>query len=209
MAATPTQTGIVNRALSLLGSTARVSSISEDSSNVASAARAHWDDAVRMALADHPWNFAIRRKLVSASADVPAFGHERQFALPSDCLRWLPPSPDEDDYYEAVNENGALLTSAEAPLPVRYISRDAADAIADWPPHFAEVMAHALAFYMANAVTQSESDQGNAEARFDAALKQAKRMDALASGKRTRMNVVRRSGWLQSRRVPYHYGTRG
>lgn len=203
MAATPTQAGIVNQALAMLGSTARIQSIDDDKP-VARHAKAAWDLQVRELLADHPWNFALARVLLNAAGEVPAFGYDRQFALPADCLRWLPPSVDEAEWFDAVQEGDALLTNEAAPLPVRYISLAQGEQVARWPAHFAMAMAARMALALAEPVTQSESVDGKAEERANAAIRRAKRIDALASGAKQRLSVSRRSRWLQAARQPFN-----
>lgn len=204
MGATPTQTGIVNRAAALLGSTARISSITQVAP-LAQHALAHWDEVLRELLAEHPWNFAIKRTEISAAAEAPPFGYDNRFALPADCIRWLPPSQEEADWFEAVEEGNHLLTNAEAPLPVRYISSDLGYDLVRWPPHFATAMAYALAEMLAEPVTQSETLKS--DMRDDAAVKLrlAKRRDGQASGNIRRSVVTAKSDWLSARVTPYYF----
>ncbi len=202
MAETPTQTGIVNKALALLGSTSRVNSI-EDSGSVAGHARAVWTMAWRELLADHPWNFALKRAVLNEAGEAPAFGYDRSFNLPADCARWLAPSIDEDIYFEAVLEGRQLLTNAEAPLPIRYISYDQAEAVDKWPPHFVSAMAARLAQEMAEAISQSESVDSKAMERADDLIRRAKRIDGYESGQRGRASVTVRSRWAGARHQSY------
>lgn len=201
MAATPTQVGVINTALAMLGSTTRLQSIN-DNGNVAAHARAHWDMAVREMLADHPWNFAIRRTMLNEAGAAPEFDYDNAFTLPADCLRWLPPSPDDDSWFEAVCEGGKLLTNEAAPLPVRYISLELGEPVLNWSAHFAMAMAAKLALLLAEPITQSESTDSKMEGRFLAAIATAKRMDARESGHKRVRSVETRSRWAGAARSP-------
>lgn len=203
MTATPSQSGTINRAAALLGSTQRVVSI-EDDGNLAKHAREHWDPVLRLLLADHPWNFAIRRAVLNEAEPAPEFGWDRAFTLPADCLRWLPPDEDEADYYEAVTEgNDLLLTNAAAPLPVRYVSSELGYQINRWRPHFETAMAYALAEVLAEPITQSASVAQTMGEKAEYWLKRAKRADAMESRTQRQRNVERRSRWLGAARRPY------
>lgn len=203
MVTRPTQTGIINRALALLGSTARIGSIL-DTAGPAVHAREHWDALLRRLLADHPWNFALQRRLLNEAADAPVFGYDRSFTLPDDCLRWLPPSVDSDDWFEGVLEGpDQILTNAAVPLPVRYVSLDLGEQVARWPSWFEDAMVCAMAEALAEPITQSEGiKQGMAEAA-QRALAKAKRKDGLESGGKRRVSVDARSRWNGARTRPY------
>lgn len=200
----PNQPGIVNDALAELGSTARITSI-DDKSGPAPDAKAVWDGMVRHLLADHPWNWAVKRTQLNAAAEKPGFGYLRAFTLPADCLRWLPPSREDGDaHFEGVEEGGQILTDAAAPLPVRYISSTKALDIASWPPFFVEAVMLDLAARLAEPITQDESIKDRMLERAMRALKKAKRRDGQSSGNRTRNRVSQGSDWLAARDAPYY-----
>jgi hypothetical protein len=198
------QTDIVNAAAALVGSSERVQSI-DGAGNLASHARAHWDIVLRRLLADHPWNPFIRRRPLNAAAVAPAFGFERAFALPEDCLRvLLPRSDDVDDYFEGEIEGRLIYSDADAPIFIRYISGDLADDTGRWPPHFAEAMTWALAAMLAEPLTGSESIARRLMDGAADALARAKRVDGLETAPRDRQQVSRRSRWLAGYQgVPY------
>lgn len=199
----PTQTGIVNSALSLLGSTSRVTSI-DDPHGVAPDAKTQWESIVGGLLSDHPWNWAIKRAALNEADEKPAFGFEHSYALPADCLRVLPPSREDDlDGYERREEGGFILTDAEAPLNVRYISANLGFSVSRWPAYFVRAVEYELAARLAEPVTQSSTMQTNmANMAYDA-LRKAKRKDGLASNHQTRNRVSHGSDWLDARRNPY------
>lgn len=191
------QTRIANRALILLGTVSRVVSV-EDPTPLARQIADLWHESRRAGIAAHPWNFALYRQQLNATGETPAFGYTRQFRLPPDCLRWLPPPRDDDAFFEGVEEGGCILSNAPAPLPVRFI-RDIED-VAAWPAHFQVFMAYQLAMDLADAATQfAAKQQDMAQARLDA-LEEAKKLDGLATGERTTGNARYTSRWVRSRR---------
>jgi hypothetical protein len=152
---------------------------------------------LRLLLVQHPWNFAIRRALLNAHGGAPAFGWNRQYQLPADCLRWLPPAEGDQDWFAGECEGGFILTNAEAPLPCRYIGL--ACEVSKWSPGFAYAMEGYLAEALAEPVTQSESISARMEQRAEYWARQAKRIDGLETGRARRGNVTARSTWLAGR----------
>ncbi|NIJ34336.1 hypothetical protein [Sphingomonas oligoaromativorans] len=196
MAAAPSQTRIVNRALSLLGTAQRIASIT-DNTPLAKAALAVWDDARDGCLAEHPWNFAIGRAQLAASADAPTFGYDFAYALPADHLRWLPPAPGDRGYFKAEQEGNLLLSSADAPLNIRYIRR--VEDLSIWSIGFIVVMGHRLAWDMVDAASGGiEGLAQRMQQRYEIELDRAKRQDALATGDRSGRQEFR-SNWLAAR----------
>lgn len=200
MTVPPSQTAIANAAAALLGSTQRLNSITQTNVPLADHTRSVWDSMMRQMFADHPWNFAIERALLNASASAPAHGWDNAFTLPPQCLRWLPPAHGEDGWFEAVEEGGRLLTNAPAPLPVRFISAAMIDQIERWPAFFVTAVEYELAARLAEPITQSATLQDKFTELAQARLRQAKRRDGQASGNRNRGAVVRASAWQSARR---------
>lgn len=195
----PSQTRIINAAAALLGSTEKVQSI-DDTGRVASAAREHWDDILLMLVAEHPWNRFIERTTLNEAGIAPGHGYARRFALPADCLRWLPPGPsDRESNFSGEAEGGFILTDAEAPLRIRFISNAKADDVATWAPHFVTTMKDHLASAMAEALTGSQSIQRTMEDRARDSLARAKRRDGLESNGRQRTPVHSRSRWSRAK----------
>lgn len=191
------QTRIANRALILLGTSSRVISV-DDPTPLARQIADLWHESRRAAIVAHPWNFALWRAQLNETGDAPAFGYTKRFALPADCLRWLPPPRDDDAFFEGVEEAGHILTDYGAPLPVRYI-RDVED-VGAWPAHFHVFMAYQIALDLADSATQFSSKvEEMAQAREDA-MATAKTLDGLASGERTRGDARFTSRWAMARR---------
>lgn len=197
-----TQTGIVNAALARLGSTERLTSIDDPTSNSAGRARAVWGDLRRMLLSRHPFNFAIRRAMLNEDGVVPPFGWQRRFHLPEDCLRWLPPAEGDAGSFDGEREGDFILTNRSAPLPVRYIA-DMPD-VSAWSPSFVMAMTVALAEWLAMGITESVGMTDRLVEIADRAIKLAKRLDGLETGRRQRGSVVVHSSWLTARGRSFH-----
>lgn len=193
----------MNRAFALNGSVERINNI-EDGSSIARQALDLWDESYRTLLAEHPWNFAIKRARLNKHG-TPEFGYLHSYKLPTDALRWLPPGLGDCNFFVGEEENGLILTDAGAPLNIRYIAN--IDDWSLWPPHFAEAMAYKLAMELAESITQIQSNVADAADKFRDVLRTAKRADGLASGNRSRGNVERQSRWM--RPDSYRRGWRG
>lgn len=202
----PSQTRIINAALADLGTTQRLQSIN-DSGNLAADVRALWPDMVRNLLEAHTWGFATRRTSVPLAEALPdGMGWRFAYDLPADCLRWLPPRRDDGmKFYTGEQEGGRVLTNAEAPLPIRYISVTQGENPSRWPPHFARLVQAELAALLADSVTQSETIVQRTREIADMELRKARRRDAMQSGRDSRTGVTVRSDWLLSRERPYQF----
>lgn len=200
------QTRIANRALDMLGTATRIISV-EDESPIARQVRDLWHETRRAAIVSHPWNFAIFRALLNESAARPAFGYSRQFLIPADALRWLPPASGDDDYFLGEREGDFILTDCAGPLPFRGI-RDVPD-VTRWSAQFDVMMAAQLAFDLANSVTQFQSMVNDMAMRVGDALESARGLDGLETGNRTRGNAASQSRWVTARQLPYRGGGRG
>lgn len=196
MASTPSRTGTVNLALARIGTSKRISSLDEATA-LANTALTVFDPALRAVLVAHPWNFATFRASLPAASDPPAFGWERRFVLPGDCLRWLPPERDEDIYFEGEEEDGAILTDSEAPLPVRYIRL--VEEAAKWSPEFEQVLAYRLALDMAYAVTALAEVSKLSEEGYFLALREGRRLDSRRSRRPERNASNDGFTWLTER----------
>ncbi|MGF1626285.1 MAG: hypothetical protein ACFCVH_15495 [Alphaproteobacteria bacterium] len=143
---------ICNRALDKLGE-APIVSLADDvkASRACARAFAPVRDAV---LRDHPWNCAIRRTVLAAEAEAPAWGFARRFPLPADCLRVLAVAAEAEGARWVV-EGRAVLTDAAAPLRIRYVRRLVDTALFD--PLLAEALAARLAIELCEALTQSNT----------------------------------------------------
>ena len=84
---------ICNSALIKLGA-GRITSLSDDS-KAGKLCNEQYDKIRKQLLRSHPWNFAIRRKALTKTANTPAYKYSSEFLLPTDCLRVLETNLDE------------------------------------------------------------------------------------------------------------------
>jgi hypothetical protein len=202
MAVQQSVTRIANRAFVHLGQNRRINSL-DDTIPAAQLVKAVWDDARDATLSLHPWNFAIKRQMLERDTEKsPEFGWLYQFRLPTDCLRWLPPSIDDPNYIEAVEEDGFLLSNDLGPIPVRFIYRN--EDITRWSALFGAVMSYQLALEICESATEQKGLQDRLLEGREDALRKAKMADGLASGQRDRGNVI-----VQSRINSARYGGDG
>ena len=201
MAAQPSITRIVNRAAVHLGTARRIASI-DDGTPIASAARDVIDFVRDELLAEHPWNFAIRRAELAASVTVPQ-DWQRAFELPGDLIRWLPWAETQCDWRRCEREGAFLLSDADAPLPIRYIARIEDPSL--WSPGFTAAIAAKLAMEIAPTVTGSDGIDTKMANRLLDAIARGKRQDGMETGDRRRAGQAS-SSWLAAR--GYSYGDR-
>ena len=178
MTSTMTETGVCNMALDMLHE-GPISSIDDDEPNARRFKRNF--DALRDSfLAAHPWNFAVARTSLPASAEAPFFGWDYKYLRPGDCLRVLP-----------LRENGSfggatvaheiegeyILTDVQPPLKLRYVRRVAQMGL--WSPVAITAFAGFLAANLAHAITGKASYAQFASERFERELRRARRTDGL------------------------------
>lgn len=158
---------IINSALISLGASPVQNT---DESAAGQAAEAFWRVSLVATLRTHPWNFAIRRRVLAPLADAPAFGYSRAFMLPSDWIRTI--STDADDYKQ---ESGMILCDQNS-LSLRYV------AFVEDPARFDALFSDALAAYLsvklAVPLTQSASQMDICWKAYQALLKAARSVDA-------------------------------
>lgn len=197
MALPASQTRSCNSALAHLGDSRRIASI-DDPSPLAKTFLAVWDEAVDEVLADHPWNPALARADLPASADFVPEGSQftQAFEKPADFLRWLPPRRGAEDYFEGEEEGDFILSNADAPVTIRYIRR--LTDLGKWSPGMLASLAAKLARKTARAITGSTTMMREMQAMYDRTVSDAKRQDGAATGDRRRhLNV--QSDWLAAR----------
>lgn len=171
---------IVNRALQLLGA-ARVIALTDDSVS-ARAMNNAYAPVRQAALRAHPWNFAVRRASLAASATAPAFGPARAFPIPAGFLRLLPQDSTDaintkDWKIEGHDGGKAILTDDSAPLKIRYIV-DVTDAeLMD--PLFRETLSHDLALACCEEITQSNSKEEKIRTARTLLIREARRTNAI------------------------------
>lgn len=167
---------ICNRALQGLGAS-RITALDEDSDAGRACNLAYKpcrDDELR----SHPWSFAITRASLAADASDPAFGRENAFQLPSDCLRLLPPYPEDNEWnLDWLIEGQKVYTDDDSPLKIRYIKRVTDPNVFD--PAFREALAARLEIELCEALTQSNTKYDLRERKYQRAISRARRTNAI------------------------------
>ncbi len=180
------QAEIINRALTILGETARVVSI-DDNSKIAREAKAVYSTSLRSLLAKHNWTFAKDRALIPALSAAPLFEYAYQYPIPTGALRILMVGEhyvgiDMTDYRgspveEYAIENGNILTNMGSPLRIKYIKEIADPGL--FSAAFTSCFAAMLAVDLAEALTQSTGKQEIAMTKFRDELRDAVRCNAI------------------------------
>jgi len=167
---------ICNRALQKLGAE-RITSLTEDSVN-ARACNVAFEPTKLAELRLHPWNFAIKRAQLAASATPPAFGRPNSFPLPADFVRLLPPYPEMNtNDLDWQIEGKSIYTFDDAPLNVRYIY-DVTDPN-EMDVLFRESLAAKLAVELCEELTQSSSKQDSLATAYELSIRNAKRNNGI------------------------------
>ena len=169
---------ICNRALQKLGAK-RIVSLTEDTVN-ARHCNVAYVPVLRSELRAHSWNCAIKRVSIAADATEPIFGKANYFTLPSDFLRLIEQDPSElrNDLDWQI-EGKKIVTNDDAPLEVRYIYEITDPNEID--ASLAEALSAKLAVEMCEVITQSNSKKSSLIEEYDAAIKMAKRVNAIES----------------------------
>lgn len=202
----PSQTSIVNRALTHLGEPS-ITHI-DDAIERARTMKALWDGARDSLTASHRWSFAMTRASLAALVETPVWGFDYLYQLPSGCLRldyvndlWVW-SGETHGAWQV--EQGKIATSLAAPLLIRYVAQATDPGL--YPPIFAEALAAKLAEEAAARQTESNPKRQLAMARLEAALSEAKRVNAienppeirpLGSWLAARHRSIRSLNWLR------------
>lgn len=173
---------LCNWALLRLGTPVRITSIDPPYPDGASSIPATCGFAyplVRDAeLRAHTWNFARKTVEVAEDGDVPAntnYGH--QYRKPSDFLRFI--NAEQVDWQI---EGEFILSNDEAPLLLTYVRRFNDDPLADaalFDPLFNAAMSCQLALQLVEYVTTSNVQKAQIKADYDAAIAEARRVNAI------------------------------
>lgn len=179
------QIDVANRAALKLG-TDWISSFS-DATKFARAITMCYDGILEAELAKNRWAFAIKRASLPALAAPPAWGFERQFLLPTDCLRldWIDGAGRSENLANFIADSTSpfriegrhILTDLEAPLLIRYIAKS--ENPNEWDPCFLNAFAARLAFECCESVTQSEQKKQSLWAEYQGEIANASRMSAI------------------------------
>lgn len=185
------QTEIANRALVKLGQS-RITSLTDDN-KTARTLNSMFDRVRDAEMRKRRWSFTIKRVVLAADAQAPAFGYSTQYTLPTDCLRVVEVNgadfgPDLSDYRGSgrrafLIEGRKLLAGGygmQVPaggLQIRYIA-----AIADttlWDACFIEAFACKLAIEACETLTGSSDKRKLAWNEYKEAVSEGARANAI------------------------------
>jgi len=104
------------------------------------------------------WKFALTRAQIAADSTAPSYGWTYRYALPTDSLRFVPPTYDGSIDGQPIpfeEENGYILTDQAGPLKLRYILRTTNEGL--WSNGFCECLSLRLAMRIAHWLTGKQS----------------------------------------------------
>ena len=122
----------------------------------------------------HPWNCATKRVVLSPETAAPAFGWDRRFLLPGDCLRVLSVGREQPEEFPYVIEAGELLCD-ETAVYLRYIFRN--ENPATWDSVLTRAMVAAMAEVLAIPATGDMQKKQAANGDYLLALREARAID--------------------------------
>jgi hypothetical protein len=132
---------ICNQALDLLGA-ASITSL-DDGSKQAGLCSRNYEPARDATLRAYPWNCARARASLAAQVAAPAWGDEKVFPLPEDCLRVVAIDADVAFGLRWRVEGRSLLVASDGPVSVAYVRR------MDDPTQMDELLVQAIAARLA------------------------------------------------------------
>lgn len=162
---------ICNRALDKIGEPP-ITALSDDT-KAGRACNRLFSDCRDELLADHPWNFAIKRDSLAVSGSADDQSGLNLYELPSDCLRVL----SVDTLLDWSVEAGSIAIDGTGALDIRYIAR-ITNAGAFSRPFTAALQGY-LAVELCEALTQSNTKRQTLAEEYERViLPRAKRVDA-------------------------------
>ena len=189
-------TEAVNLALSTLGEPG-LTDVAVDTGTTAKECR-RWLDVVRQReLMAFDWPFTIVRTSIVKDAVDPAFGWVSRYAIPADCLRFLPVTDNGEEFGNPVgheNEGGFILVDKVADLRLRYV-KDEGD-VTKWSANFVEVFIASLAVTLAENLTGLSQALSTASSRYEQALSRGHRYEMRQQG--TPVSAYS-SAWVEER----------
>lgn len=165
--ATATEVSICSNALLLLGQKP-ISTLDESS-----LAANLWPQVRETVLRSHPWNCAVKRRILAPAVEPPEFDWGYKFLLPEDWLRTLQvgESGREIDY----QSEGRYLLADVSALPLRYVAANAD--VASWDTLLVNAATYGMAAALAYPVTSSASLAEVMEQKLQQALREARTVD--------------------------------
>lgn len=119
------------------------------------------------------WKFALTRAEIAADSQKPAFQWQYRYLLPTDSLRFVPPTVDGEWGGQPIpfeEESGYLMCNVEGPLRLRYILRTTNEGL--FSNGFCECLSLRLALRMAHWLTGKQSMVQQIQSLYDDTLQQ-------------------------------------
>lgn len=169
--------GIVNSALIKVGAKKLIGSLDEGTPG-ANFGAARYEEIRDELLRGHPWNFAVARAKLARLSTTPNHKWEYEYSVPSDWLRtmWISDNEDGVGYIDYNEESGMIRADADE-LWMKYIRK--VDDPNVMTPDFREVIAYKLAIEAAISIANSNTLSELMQQRFDRAWTKALSTDSL------------------------------
>ena len=148
------KTSVANEALILLGNTT-LSDIDSDTNTEAKVATLAFNSTRKDLLRLHPWNFAIKRISIAASATDPVFRYDKAYPVPGDFLRCIVVDQVLDWKLEVNNNALSILCDASSPIKLKYVADITDDT--KWDASFHKCFVYKLAADMSYALIPDEN----------------------------------------------------
>lgn len=175
------EVSIANAALSKLGSSRKLESLTQDDPN-ARTMSASFERIRDALLRKYTWGFSIRRASIAADGDQTTWGDHDRYSLPNDFLRLIrdDESGQQVDWRiegGAEGEGSFIVSDDGSPLEIRYVARvedpNAFDSL------FVEAFASWLAHDACKEITGSTDLKRDLKSNLDDALAEATRVGAI------------------------------
>lgn len=160
-----TQLDICNSALIKLG--AEPITALTDNNKRAKLCLQQYSKSKRKLLYNDPWNFAIQREELSATGDIPVYGFDNTFDLPTDYLRIL----DLEVLSKEWRMEGDTILANDDTIKVRYIA-EVEESL--FSPPFEEALSLHIAYDLSYALVQDKSYRTQLQQEREFALAQAR-----------------------------------
>jgi hypothetical protein len=151
------ETEIANIALSRLGNSLQIASLSENTKE-ARLCNLNYAACRDATLRAHPWNFATRRANLAQDATAPAFEYAYRYALPANpdyCLKVVRTALEAYGSPDDYRVEGRFLLSNEGTVGIEYIAR--VTDVAQFDDDFVDCLAGRLAAEVCPALTENAS----------------------------------------------------
>lgn len=168
-----TEVEICNAALLRAGITRRIENLS-DSTTEADACEAEYYAIRDFLLEEHNWQFCIRYTTLAADTETPEWYWDYQYTLPNDFVTML--HLEEEHIKYEITDDQKLMTNEEAPLKIRYVSKETDPT--RWPQLFKQALVSKLAAVLAMALTKDIKRVDYLEQRYDRYLADARFQDS-------------------------------